>query len=94
MLWWICALRSCICRSEGYLWVNNESFGGFSGVRYHVRDVTFLDVVLCAGVFRILRNKSSPVLQEEGNPKRRRKVALKERKIPHLRYCTSPSPPF
>ena len=29
---------------------NNESLRGFSEVRYHVRDVTLGDVVLCAGV--------------------------------------------
>ena len=29
---------------------NNESFSGFSEVRYHVRDVTLGDVVLCEGV--------------------------------------------
>ena len=28
---------------------NNESFGGFSEVRYYVRDVTLGDVVLCGG---------------------------------------------
>ena len=44
-----------------YLWVrrgrgvegvsfNNESFGDFSEVRYHVRDVTLGDVMLCGGV--------------------------------------------
>ena len=26
---------------------NNESFGGFSEVRYHVRDVILGDVLLC-----------------------------------------------
>ena len=29
---------------------NNESFDGFSEIRYHVRDVTLGDVVLCRGV--------------------------------------------
>ena len=29
---------------------NNKSFGGFIEVRYHVRDVTLGDVVLCGGV--------------------------------------------
>ena len=29
---------------------NNESFGGFSEVRYHVRDVTLGDGVFCRGV--------------------------------------------
>ena len=44
-----------------YLWVRrgrgaegvsftNESFGGFSEVRYRVRDVTLGDMVLCGGV--------------------------------------------
>ena len=44
---------------------NNESFGDSSEVRYHVRDVTLGDVV-----FRILRNRGSPVLQEESFPNR------------------------
>ena len=30
--------------------LNNESFDGFREVRYHVRDVTLGDVVLCGGV--------------------------------------------
>ena len=29
---------------------NSETFGGFSEVRYHVRDVTLGDVVLCGCV--------------------------------------------
>ena len=48
---------------------NNESFSSFSEVRYHVRDVTLGDMVLCGDV-RILQNKGSPVLQEEGGPER------------------------
>ena len=36
-------------RTEGFSF-NNESFGSFSEVRYHVRDMTLGDVVLCAGV--------------------------------------------
>ena len=50
-----------LCVKFLYLWVrrgsgakgvsfNNETFGGFSKVRYHVRDVTFGDMVLCEGV--------------------------------------------
>ena len=47
-----------LCVEFLYLWVsrgrvvdgvsfNNEQFGGFSEVRYHVRDVTLGDVMLC-----------------------------------------------
>ena len=50
-----------LCVEFLYLWVrkgrgaegisfNNESLGGFSKVRYHVRDVTLGDVVFCGGV--------------------------------------------
>ena len=50
-----------LCVEFLYLWVrrgsgsevvsyNNESFGGFGEVRYHVRDVTLGDVALCGGV--------------------------------------------
>ena len=46
----------------------NESFGSFSEVRYHVRDVTLIDVVLCGVVkdleeqrlTRAARAKDSP----------------------------------
>ena len=49
---------------------NNKSFGGFSKVRYNVRDVTFWDVVLCGGVKDLAEQGRSPVLQEESSPKR------------------------
>ena len=50
-----------LCVEFLYIWVrkgrgveavffNNESFGDFSEVRYHVRDVTLGDVVFCGGV--------------------------------------------
>ena len=45
---------------------NKESFGDFSEVRYHVK----LGMWCFAQVSGILRNKSLPVLQEEGGPKR------------------------
>ena len=42
----------CICWEKGADGVpfNKESFGGFIEIRYHVRDVTFGDVVLCGCV--------------------------------------------
>ena len=50
-----------LCVEFLYLWVrrgrraegisfNKESFDGFREVRYHVRDVTLGDVMLCGGV--------------------------------------------
>ena len=36
-------------RAEGVSF-NNESFGDFSEVKYHVRDVTLGDMVFCGGV--------------------------------------------
>ena len=36
-------------QSEGVS-LNNELFEGFCEVRYHVRDVSLRDVVLCGGV--------------------------------------------
>ena len=67
-----------LCVEFLYLWVtrgrgaedvsfNQESFGGFSDVRYHVRDVTLGDVVLCGGVQHLAEQQP---LQEEGNPKK------------------------
>ena len=37
-------------RGEEDVSFNNESFGGFSVIRYHVRNVTSRNVVLCGGV--------------------------------------------
>ena len=36
---------------------NNESFGGFSKLRYHVRDVTLGDVKLCGGVQELVEKE-------------------------------------
>ena len=55
-----------LCVEFYYLWVrrgrgaarvsfNNESFGGFRGVRYHVRDVTLGNVVLCRDEVSLLQ---------------------------------------
>ena len=51
MLWWICALSSCICGSEG----EEERRASLSimthlAVSVYLRDVTLGDVVLCGGV--------------------------------------------
>ena len=48
-LWLICALSSCICgivgEEERRVSFDNKSFGDFSEVGCHVRDVTLRDVV-------------------------------------------------
>ena len=54
---------------------NYESFGGLSEVRCHVRVVTLGDVVLCGGAHD---------LAEQDLTRGRRKVTLKEQKIPQL----------
>ena len=58
---------------------DNESFGDFSEVRYHVRVMTLGYVVFC-GTW--------------AHPCCSRKVILIKEKIPPLHECTSPSPLF
>ena len=52
MLWGICALSSCVCGGVGVESVSfyDESFGNFSKIEYHVRNVTLGVVVFCGGV--------------------------------------------
>ena len=79
-----------LCVEFLYMWVregrgaegvsfNNDSFGDFSEVRFHVRNVTLGNVVLCG---------------TGAHPRSRRKVTLIERQFPYFHECTNPRPFF
>ena len=82
-----------LCVEFLYVWVrggkeaesvsfNNKSFGDFSEVRYHVKNMILGDVIFLG------------VCGTGAHSCCRRKVTLIERKIPPLHECTSPSPLF
>ena len=56
-------MRCC----DGFVSFDNESFGDFSEVWFHVRDVTLGDVVACGGVWDLAELGFTRAAKKEGN---------------------------